>query len=321
MSFAAGAQAGKRFEGSERLRTKALFDDVRPGGYLPAEHLKDNAADGVSGSVLYPTAAMLFMGTKDTALLSAICDVYNDWIADFCALDPQRLKGIGLVNIDDPRAAAREIDRCRGLGLAGVLIPVYPYETKPYDSRIYEPLWEAAEAARQLLGLHISTKREGRGENFQYRPSVLVNADYWVRVSLTQLIFGAVFERHPDLHVLCVEHELGWIPYFLDQMDYAFTQRIPREGWRDITHLPSDFWRSNVHVSVIEDRFGIEVRERIGIPNIMWGSDYPHVESTFPRSKEKVAELLKDLPDDEADAIAYQNASMLFGFPEPDTSR
>jgi len=100
LSFAGGAQTGDRFTNPIELRTGARFEQVRPGGYDPDEHLRDNATDGVFGSVLYPTEGLLLYTQADSALLSACCRAYNDFLAEFCAAAPDRLKGVAMLNID-----------------------------------------------------------------------------------------------------------------------------------------------------------------------------------------------------------------------------
>jgi hypothetical protein len=135
-----------------------------------------------------------------------------------------------------------------------------------------------------------------------------------VRESLADLILSGVFERHPGLHVGTVEHELGWIPFFLEQMDYTYTDRPVRGPWHRFPPgvLPSDFFHSNVFASFQEDRTGVRVRDVIGVGSLLWGSDYPHTEATFPRSREILGEMLAGLPRQEVAAIVSTNAAALY---------
>ncbi|MBI3325701.1 MAG: amidohydrolase family protein, partial [Nitrospinae bacterium] len=251
-SFQGGAQAGKRFEHHDEVKPAARFADVRPGAYMPDEHIKDNEADGVYGSVLYPTEGLQLYSVPDSDLLSAIFGVYNDWIADFCSAYPDRLKGIAMVNVDDVQGAIKELQRTRKRGLAGAMITVYPAEDRSYDRPEYEPFWAAAQDLDMPLSLHIATNRPSPGlpleDNRNTRPSLLANADHWVRVSLGHLIFAGVFERYPRLRVGSVEHELSWVPHFLERIDYTYTQRARRDWWYRLkgTAVPSDFFHRNI---------------------------------------------------------------------------
>jgi predicted TIM-barrel fold metal-dependent hydrolase len=322
-SFTGGIQMGLRFERPQDLRSAGSFDEVRPGAYLPDAHLAENEQDRVFGSVLYPSAGLIFYGNiPDRDYFSAVCRAYNDWLADFCSHDPKRIKGMAMINVDDVGEGVAELERIRANGLSGALIPVYPDPHRPYSEPEYEPLWSAAEALAAPLGLHIGTNRVGqtaRGLYQRLSQSTLATQDYWVRRSLADMIFTGVFERHPRLKVGSIEHELGWAPYFVDTLDYTYTQRPNRPGWTrfdDADVLPSDFFRRNVFVSFQEDLRGLRDRDVLGVQSLLWGSDYPHTETTFPRSVGLLDDLFEraGVPADERQRIACDNARDLYGF-------
>ena len=319
-SFQGGAQAGVRFESQDALRPAARFREVRPGAYLPHEYLRDNDLDGVHGSIIYPTEGLQLFRVPDDALLTAVFHAYNDWLVEFCRADPRRLKGIALINVEDVPAAIAELERTRKAGLAGGMITVYPPEHRSYDHPRYEPFWAAAQDLEAPLSLHIDTDRPAAGTERESmkatRPSPLANADHWVRMSLGHLIFNGVFERHPRLRVGSVEHELSWAPHFLDRLDYTYTQRARREGWYRYRGdaRPSDFFHRNVFLSFQEDHLGVRDRALIGVDQLMWGSDYPHTESTFPRSRQILERILDGVPESEQRAITQGNAARLYGF-------
>ena len=162
--MAGGADAGVRFEHPEQLRIEASFEDVRLGAYGPEEKLKDMDADGVWGELVYPTCGLHVYSVPDEALLSAICRVYNDWIAEFCNGHADRIKSIAMINLDDVQDGARELERAARLGAAGALITVFPPEDRPYDQPIYDPFWAVAQEVGIPLSLHISTNRQNGRE-------------------------------------------------------------------------------------------------------------------------------------------------------------
>jgi predicted TIM-barrel fold metal-dependent hydrolase len=325
MSFL-GIQAGRRFEGDpSKLVTAASFEEVRPGAYDPKLFVKESEEDGVVGSVIYPTEGLVLFSVADSVLCSACMRAYNNYIAEFCREDPQRLKGIAMINVDDPAEGAAELSRSRQMGLVGALMTVMPPAWLPYDDRTYDVLWAAASDLEMPLSLHSATNRAdprtgagGVPDNVQQvPPSVFVLQDTMVRRSLADMIFSGVFERHPGLRVGTVEHELAWIPHFLQQLDYTYTDRPARGDWhryRDPEARPSDFFHSNVFCSFQEDALGIRERDLIGVHTLMWGSDYPHTETTFPRSREITAEILRGVPEAEQQMIVYSNAKQLYGF-------
>ena len=317
---AGGAQAGTRFDDPDSLTRADFLDRLPLGGYIPDEAIKDMDTDGVDVSLLYPTIGLLLYRIPDSDLLTAIFHAYNDWIGEFCGAHPARLKGIGMLNADDIPSALKELERCANMGLTGAMISVYPHESRPYSLPEYEPLWATAEDMRIPLAFHIGTNRPGPGQVFSTRDEqrgahFFVNVDHWPRVSLTHIIFNGVLERHPNLRMVVVEHELSWVPHFLERMDYNYMQR-PREispyRFKDDTK-PSDFFHSNVFIGVTEDALGLSDRHIIGVDNILWGSDYPHPETSFPKSQEIIEAIMAGCTEEEKAKMVGGNTARVYG--------
>ena len=323
MGAFAGAQTGRRFEEPEKLSSADTMDNVRPGGYLPEEHVKDMELDGVDGGVIYPTVGLLLFTMSDSELMTAIFRAYNDWLAEFCKPFPNKLKGIAMLDIDDLPAGIKELERCANMGLAGAMITCYPREGQTYDMPEYDALWAAAQDLGMPLGLHIGTNRPGPGQTFVFdelTPAFLANADYWVRMSLAQMIYSGVFARYPKLQVGAVEMELSWVPHFIDRLDYNYTQRardLFKKGYWDRypgDMLPSQYFHRNVFLGFQEDALGIQHRHIIGVDNLQWGSDYPHPEATFPRTRQILEDILAGCTEEEKAKIAGGNAARVYHF-------
>ena len=315
-------QVGVRFEEPEKLSLKSWKETVPLGGYIPEEHVKEMESDGIDVSIVYSTIALqLYSVVPDSELLNSICRTYNDWVGEFCNAVPKRLKGIAMINVDDVQEGVKELERCAKMGLAGAMITVYPPEERPYNKPEYEPLWAAAQDLGMPLSLHIGTNRPGR-EDRQLAAlesstvSFFSNIDHWVRMSLANMIFSGVFERYPKLQVGSVEHELSWVPHFLDRIDYNYTQRDQdflqgcrlKEG-----ALPSDYFHNNVFLGFQEDALGIRDRHIIGVDNLQWGADYPHTEATFPNSRQILEEILVDCTEEEKAKIVCGNVARVYG--------
>src|SRR5215475_9433077 len=313
------SNAGARFDAPETISGQGRFEDVHRGGYDPDQHLKDMALDGVSGEVLYPSQGLFYFKVADTALMSAIFRAYNDWLAEFCRADPARLKGIAMINLDDIQDAIRELERAARLGMAGAMITEYPFEDRRYDQSEYEPFWAAAQSLDMPLSLHTATKRRGKirgaGARTLRDASSRATKAFYPALSMCDMIFSGVFERYPRLTLAIVEFELSWAPYLLTTMDYTYRERHEeaiyrfRDGMR-----PSDFFHRNVVLSFKEDAIGIRLRDTIGVDNMMWGSDYPHSESTFPRSRAILSEILADVPAAEQAKIVGENTARVYQF-------
>ena len=313
-----GGTDNSRFEDPENLRFAGSADQIRPGGYIPEEHVRDMDADGIDMDLLYPTNGLLLYGVPDGELLSAVFKTYNDWLAEFCAANPSRLKGIAALNIDSVEAGVSELERCHKLGLVGAMITVYPPEDRPYASPGYEPLWSASEDLGMPLSLHLATNRAVIGgpsvDIEAFGAANFTNVDYWIRMSLAHMIFSGVFERHPKLKVGSIEMELSWVPHFLDRLDYNYTQRPPTGDWYTFKEdvLPSEFFHQNVFLSFQDDALGVRDRDIVGVENMCWGSDYPHPESTFPKSREILDGVLEGCTEEEKVKIAGGNIARIY---------
>jgi predicted TIM-barrel fold metal-dependent hydrolase len=313
------SNAGARFAAPETISAKGRFEDVLRGGYDPEQHLRDMVLDGVAGEVLYPSQGLFYFKVADAALMSAIFRAYNGWLAEFCRADPARLKGIAMINLDDVADGIRELERAAYLGLAGAMITEYPLEDRRYDRSEYENFWAAAASLEMPLSLHTATRRQGRirgaGDRTLRDASSRATKAFYPALSLCDMIFSGVFERHPRLVLAIVEFELAWAPHLLSTMDYTYRERHGEAIYRFKSGMrPSDFFRRSVVLSFQEDAIGIRLRDLIGVDNMMWGSDYPHSESTFPQSRRILSEILAGVPEDEQQKIAAINTARVYNF-------
>jgi hypothetical protein len=206
----------------------------------------------------------------------------------------------------DPACARAPLRRSRGADSR----PSSPHGHQRYDQPEYRPFWAGAAALGLPLSLHTTTRRQGRirgaGDKTRRDASSRATKAFYPALSLCDLIFSGVFERHPRLTLVIVEFELAWgaAPALHDGLHLP---RAPRRGDLPVQGpavaeagdgmLASDFFHRIVVLSFQEDAIAGE--GRVGVDNMMWGSDYPHSESTFPRSRKILAEILARVPDDE----------------------
>jgi len=318
-------QAGRRFEDPGSIDFLGVWEDVRKAAYEPHAMLEELEVDGVWGACLQPSQGLFWYRLPDGELLSALCRAYNAWIADFCRAAPTRFKGIGMLNVDDVDDACQELERCTELGLVGAFVPVYPLAERPYRHASYDRLWWTAQDLEMPLLLHVATMRGGvPGSEFtidinELSAAGLANSDYWIRYSLTAMIFAGVFDRYPRLQVGSVEHETAWVPHWLRQMDFTYQERPAlRRAWKSRhAMLPSEYWQRNMFVEFMEDDCGIRLRDVIGVDNMLWGNDFPHAESTWPKSREFLDRIFAGAPDADRKKITADNAARLFRFEMP----
>jgi predicted TIM-barrel fold metal-dependent hydrolase len=313
--LAQGIGAGKKPEELPQFFKESTYKDIRPGGWDPAERLKDMDLDGVAAEVIYTTLGFRQFWLTDAALQRACFRVYNDWLAEYCTHAPRRLIGLAMISLYDIDAAVQELRRCAKLGLRGALIWCSPPEDYSYSDPRYDPFWAAAQELHMPLSLHSIT-----GAGPESRLLVKTPMDRYVRSvvlghevqrSLTVLIFSGVLERFPHLQFVSAENEVGWLTFFLQKLDQA------QDEYRYLYPTPiklkaSEYFRRQVFATFIDDPVGVATRQFIGVDNIMWSSDYPHTVSTWPHSQEVVARDLQGVPASEARQIVWDNAARLY---------
>jgi predicted TIM-barrel fold metal-dependent hydrolase len=297
---------------------------VRDGGadgyWDFARRLRELDADGVAAEVIFPNGGNVPFdafpsGTGDPELRAAGAQAYNRWLADRTRDSGGRQAGIALVTIDDPALAAAEVRRAAADGLRGVLLPIGMGGHPLYNDPRYEPLWQACEET----GLPVHT-HAAPGANVPSGPgsdAIAMHEALWhTQRPLWCLILGGVLDRHPGLRVVVTEAGIEWIPSLLDALEIAydghphqlFTKHLelrplakglrPRElwqrqGWAGASFMP---------------RAETALRHRVGVERLMWGSDYPHIEGTWPYTRERLRDAFAGVPAPEVARMVADNA-------------
>ena len=291
------------------------YDGLRAGIRDGARRHEDQDIDGVAAEFLYPGFFGMF-SFKNTDLLVACQRNYNDWLCDYANAANGRLFGLAAIPLQDPEAGAEELGRVIKKGFKGGCIPASSPAEAPYRDKCYEPIWSLAEEAGFPLSMHVGTnsylppeyrQKARRDSIFEY-----ANAPSTVQRTLVELMCRGVAERHPTLKFVVSEFNAGWIAHWLDRVDQAL-QRDSRFRSQEFTgERPHEVWRRQFYATIEDDRPAILTRHLIGIENLMWGSDYPHVDSTWPCSREVLDEIFHDVPDDERAKITHDNVKALY---------
>jgi predicted TIM-barrel fold metal-dependent hydrolase len=162
------------------------------------------------------------------------------------------------------------------------------------------------------LSLHILTGRKGSGIGSSVMKSY-PSLPHAIERSLSDLIFGGVLERFPRLQIVSAENDIGWIGHYLQRMDHAYEKYRYLEKTTVIPEPPSFYFKRQVHATFQDDRIGVLNREFIGVENLMWASDFPHSDSTWPRSQEVIARDFAGVSETETQQIIAENCAALYG--------
>lgn len=290
----------------------------RKGEYDPIERLKDMDTDRVDAEVLY---CDVLCGSSYYAMpnggRAAAFEAFNNAALDFAAHDAKRLLPVYLVPIVDVDEGVREVQRLAAAGAKALMLPIYPVDLDlpHYSDRRYDKLWGAIQETGIPISQHVganqalfdilvydSTPAKGV---FQSLPPI------FMAEVLSGWIVPGTLERFPNLEIVLVEAGLGWIPYFLERLDNMKRSH----GWDHYGMLkekPSDIFHRQMMVTFEEDRFGVSQRHLIGIDNMMWATDYPHPDSTWPNSQKVLETHLADVPTEEGRQMIGGNAARVY---------
>jgi predicted TIM-barrel fold metal-dependent hydrolase len=250
--------------------------------------------------------------------------VANDWVHDtLITVSPRFVPTaqVSLIDIDD---AVAEVERTAEMGFRAVFMTTKPpVQMKDYHyDEVWEPLWTACERANMVIAFHIGTDPidlaagDEIGVTFRGPGGAVMNhTDNTImgQRAVMKLTASGVLDRHPDLKVLVSEGGATWVPFLGDRMDEAYRQHEMRVRPK-LSMLPSEFLYRQVYASFQHDRSAVKACSALGYPNVMWGSDYPHLEGTFGHTQE----TLHGLFDGVDDAVRYRITigSFLDLFPE-----
>ena len=309
-----GMRPRKMPRGREALGGEAL-ERAQAGGWDPALRIRDQDRDGVSAEVVFPTLALqACFVSPDPAFQMALARAYNDWVAEVFTPHGTRFAAAAVVPMADVAAACDEAERAAGLGLRSLFIPAQ-MPARPYNDPGYDRFWGVAEATGLPLTLHAGTGHEPRverGPGGAVINYVLGSQADGAHV-VCYLTMSGVLDRFPRLQFVTVETGSAWLAWVMTTMDEIYEKH---HMWAQpkLSMRPSDFVRRQGHVTFQNDPVGVANRVFTGCDALLWGSDYPHPEGTWPRSRESLAEQLRGVPEDEQRRMAGGTAARLFGF-------
>jgi len=317
---------------------KDLTGGTRNRNWDDERRLAELEADGVVAEVLFPNTIPPFFptgaivarppGPEDYELRLAGVRAHNRWLADWCAGQADRRAGIGQIFLNNLDDAIADVRWCHEHGLrGGVLVQPVPDDMKhirPLYARDHDPLWAVCEE----LGVVVNTHSGGAGMP-DYGPYEaagilwIAETTFFSRRPLTQMLVSGVFERFPALRFVLTEQGASWIGPLLAQLDSYHGQmksvgrigELKYDSDRVLPLKPSEYFKRNCWVGVSFPSPGEAAsREDIGVDRFMWGSDYPHDESTYPDTREGLRRSFSGTPKDELQQVLAGNAAALYGF-------
>jgi len=298
------------------------FDEIRPGCYDVKERVKDMDANGVLGSLNFPSfpqfCGQLFARTEDKDVALAMVRAYNDWhIDEWCGSYPGRFIPCALPTLWDPQLMADEVRRVAEKDCHAVTFSENPsklgYPSLHADH--WDPFWAACQETETVPCLHIGSSSALVITAPDAPMDVLITLQPMNIVqAAADLVWSPVLRKFPQLKIALSEGGIGWIPYFLERIDYVYQKHHYWTGQDFEDRLPSQVFNEQIITCFIDGAVGVENRHHLNIDNVTWECDYPHSDSTWPHAPEVAMKYLADAPDAEINKITHQNAMRLFRY-------
>lgn len=300
------------------------FDELRPGCFDVSKRVMDMNANGVLGSLNFPSlpgfAGRLFATMEDKDAAKVLVQSYNDWhIDEWCGYAPERFIPLAIPSIWDPDALADEVRRVAKKGCHAITFPENPQPLgfPSLHSDHWDPVWQACSDVGTVVCMHIgsSGKLVMTADDAPIDVMIVLQPMNIVQCA-ADLIHSPVFKRFPDLTVALSEGGIGWIPYFLERLDHSYRTHKAWTGSDFGTKLPSEVFMEHIVLCYISDGVGVRLARDIGIERITVETDYPHSDANWPNAPECLMTefATTDLTDTEINAMTHENAIRFFRY-------
>jgi predicted TIM-barrel fold metal-dependent hydrolase len=329
-------------DAATEFTSSMAFKDATESLWDPARRLRVLEADGIVADVIFPDgnvdneppfAAGFAHGRKGIGqmgggepgkqpelypveLVTAGVRAYNRWLAEFCNTNPGRHAGVALLPTHDVGLMVEEVKRAHASGLkGGVLLPLLLLtEMRGYNDPIYEPLWSVCEDLGMPVNVHAGGGQPPYGTSLDAFAIRMTELTFYGSSPLWYMIWGGVFERHPKLKVVFTEQSAYWVPQKLLELDFFYEMPWFAGLRKTLSMKPSEYWARQCYVGTFMLREEAEKRHSVGVKNILWGSDFPHLEGTWPHSKKALQFTFSGLPTQDVSMMVGGNAIDVYNF-------
>ncbi|MCT2401216.1 amidohydrolase family protein [Novosphingobium mangrovi (ex Huang et al. 2023)] len=286
-------------------------------GGINEDRYRDMDYDGIDCEIVFPNKGLVNWHSPDPALNTAMCHAWNVWAYETFG-GHSRSFPAACVAPADVEAAVAEIEWAAKHGFKSIMLPPLMKEGKGYNLPEFDPIWAAACDANMPILFHAGTGKDPRSAtgNGGALINYVVHAMNTVVQPTVELCVSGVFDRFPKLKFATIEAGAGWVPYTLHAMDFG---NYAHAFWvmPKLKYKPSEYYHMHGHSSFETDPIGVELRHRMGVDNLLWGNDYPHIEGCWPHSEEQLKVWGKGLTKQEIAKIIGLNSARLFNIDVP----
>ncbi len=310
-----------------------------PGTGSPEQRLGEQDQDGIDAEVLFPSqqgGPKFWRRIEDNDAYKSVVRAYNGWLAeDYCAVNRERLIGVGILPLGcELNDVIGELEYCAKAGFKTALLQGLP-GGKAYPAQEDDRFWSAALDLHMPISVHVDLDRTGEREGplfkYPHEPEAIMkkldrDLIYQVgrfgpvhgngAIPAVQWVLSGLFDRFPNLRIFFAENQIGWIPFFLQAADVRYDRHHRWAArlldYKPIKRPPSEYIREHILWGFQFDRLGVELRHKIGVERLIWGSDFPHQESDWPESLKIIERNFAGVPENEKYNMVCGNAVEFF---------
>jgi predicted TIM-barrel fold metal-dependent hydrolase len=287
-------------------------------GFDSESHVRAMMEMGVDVSFIYPTIGLWILGidTMTPQLAGAFTRAYNNWLRDFCSYDPQILKGVGIINLHAPEEMVSELKRVAEFGWRAICLQPNPVQGRLLSDLAYEAFWTQCEGLGIAVAIHVASHSHlpttGADRFNTHFAMHACSHPMEQMMALLALLEGGVLERHPKLKVGFLESGCGWLPYWLWRLDEEY-ENLHWEVQDNLKMKPSEYFRRQCFIEIEpSEPYLPQIIQYIGSDNLLFGSDYPHIDHK-PDIVEKAVALQEWLPRETVQKILWDNSVRFYG--------
>ena len=318
--WAAGTEDSwrRRKSGHEFPKNHARFKPYEERGWTAEVQLGAMEEEGIDVAIIYPSRGLFALAIPDLdpRLAAAVARAYNDWLYEFCQVDPGRLIGAGMLSPFDVEDAVSEAHRCvKELGFKGVFLRPNLVHGRNWYEPYYEPLWSTLEELDVSLGFHegSGTALPQAGMQFSGNSMLVHTFSHPVEQMMAAGSFcaGGVLARHPNLRVAFLEGNCSWLPFFLWRLDEHW-ERLGDVDAPELTMPPSEYFKRQCFASAEADEEPMKyVIDYMGNDTMLFSTDFPHTDSKFPRAVERFLDL--PIAEEDKRKVLWDNCARYYG--------
>jgi predicted TIM-barrel fold metal-dependent hydrolase len=312
--------AAAGFDRDEVKVTGITYEEMRKGCWDPKARIADMDANWTEAQMCFPSfprfCGQVFMEAEDKVLADLCVKAYNDWmVEEWCGDSEGRLIPLTITHLWDADLAAAEVYRNAARGVRAVCFSeIPPYLGLPSIHNDYwEPFFQACAETGTSINMHIGSSSKMPSTSADAPAAVGSTLTFGNAMSsMTDWLFSGWLERLPTLKLAYSEGQIGWIPYILERADNVWEENRAWGGFGDkVPEPPSTYYYRQIYGCFFDDVYGLENIEKCGIENICFETDYPHSDSTWPKSREVGEKMMRNLPEDVVYKLVRGNAIKL----------